>query len=278
MRNDARNIKQMMHQANQAYKRGNKAHARKLLQQVLAQDPDNAIAWYGLAQCTSDPHQKRLYLEKALELRPDYPSARRQLQRLQKTSKPRHDRSSHQNRLNWWTWGSLLVIFIACLGASLFVVHKTLSQQQRALAATATHEACVEQFYDEMLLLLSRFFRQQAIAERTPRLMLAEQIARLEDIRAEAWNMPSRHCRPRLHAHLMDYMDKAISAYNEFLGDNDWESFAGLIESWVALAKLDDAVIHDGHKGGLRSLFRERGYFYWEGLDDPEWKNDLNEQ
>ena len=134
------------------------------------------------------------------------------------------------------------------------------------------------EFYDQMLLLLSRFFRQQAIAENTPRLLLAEQIARLEDIRTEAWNMPSKKCRPRIHARLMDYMDKTIAAYNAFLGDKDEESMILLLASWKALAALDDEVIRDGKRGGLVALFRQKGYFYWEGLDDPKWKEKLQKQ
>ena len=162
--------------------------------------------------------------------------------------------------------------------ATQYALMQKATQVAQRRAAQATARACKEQFYDSMLYLLSRFFRQQNIANRTPRITLAEQIARLEDIRTEAWNIPTKDCNPLVHARMMDYMDKSIAMYNAFLADADADVTPLLIESLKALAKLDDEVIRDGHPGGLLPLFRAKGYFYWEGLDDPQWKRDLYKQ
>ncbi len=269
-------VDDLLQKASRAYKRGDKHTAARLLRELLAHNPQHAIAWYGLAMCTDDPAERRLYLQKALEIAPNYEAARRQLQRL----KTPHRDSTRTMVSVWWRalpWIVFLLFIITCT-LCLDTGYRTYWNYSIQMRATSTYEACVNQFYDEMLLLLSRFFRQQSIAERTPRINLAEQIARLEDIRSEAWNMPTKWCRPRIHARLMDYMDKSIAAYSEFLGENDVESMTLLIESWKALAELDDEVIRDGKRGGLVSLFRAKGYFYWEGLDDPKWKEKLQKQ
>lgn len=298
----------LLRQASRAYKQGDKHTAARLLRELLAHNPQHAIAWYGLAMCTDDPAERRLYLEKALELQPELKAAQKQLQRLE----GEHRSLARGSESRFWK-GFAWVVFILAICTCVLLVdtayrlaqetrfgfqstatyqaQKRVKQQLLAThraqsqatatakyQATATYEACVVEFYDQMLLLLSRFFRQQSIAENTPRLLLAEQIARLEDIRTEAWNMPSKKCRPRIHARLMDYMDKTIAAYNAFLGDKDEESMILLLASWKALADLDDEVIRDGKRGGLVALFRQKGYFYWEGLDDPKWKEKLYEQ
>ncbi len=237
----------LLRQASRAYKQGDKTTAARLLRDLLAQNPRNAMAWYGLAMCTDDPAERRLYLEKALEIQPEFEVARRKLQRLER--KQHAAARGTENR--FWkglAWAVFILPICTCVlfvdaayrmaqetrfgfqSTATYQAQKRAKQQllatQRAQSqatatakyqATATYEACVVEFYDQMLLLLSRFFRQQSIAENTPRLFLAEQIARLEDIRTEAWNMPSKKCRPRIHARLMDYMDKTIAAYNRLV-------------------------------------------------------------
>jgi hypothetical protein len=75
---------------------------------------------------------------------------------------------------------------------------------------------------------------------------------------------------------MMDYMDKAIASYVSFSAeDPDYVWNEKYLESLEALAALDDAVIDSGHTGGLVAMFRQRGYFYWEKLDEPDWKEDL---
>ncbi|NPA06352.1 MAG: tetratricopeptide repeat protein [Chloroflexi bacterium] len=292
-------IQTLFQQAKARYQAGDKRGAERLLRQIIAQDPNLASAWYGLALCVDDPEEQRVYLKRALALKPDYPQARARLERL-KRRQAREGRSRTRPQAREWLWvlgGSLALLMSLLIGTSLlFAVSKSNAARATSQAATqyalmqkatqvaqrraaqATARACKEQFYDSMLYLLSRFFRQQDIAERTPRIMLAEQIARLEDIRTEAWNIPTKDCSPRVHARLMDYMDKSIASYKAFLGDEDAESAVLWIESLKALAKLDDEVIRDGHPGGLLPLFRAKGYFYWEGLDDPKWKQDLYKQ
>ena len=306
-------VRRLLREANQRFRQGDKTGAAHLLRQVIALDPTQALAWYGLAQCVDDPRQKRTYLEQALALNPNLARARTKLEQLQQRARGqapafrqvRAGASRQRLRLEW-VLGALAVVlalFVCGLSWDLYrnaarqraaatataqraALATAAARQQRAATATAAaYQAatatatCRDQFYDDMLYLLSRFFRQQSIAENTPRITLAPQIARLEDIRDEAWSMPTKKCNPRVHARLMDYMDKTIAAYTEFLGVNDDESVALLlVVSLKALADLDDEVVRDGHPGGLLPMFRAKGYFYWEILEEPRWKEKLRDQ
>jgi len=171
---------------------------------------------------------------------------------------------------------SFIVLITALLGFTIFrTIDYNNQATQTAVAAQGTASAymmCRLQFEDEMTDIFSRFFRQQLIAETTSRINLPEQISRLEDIRNEAWSMQSKSCARELHPRFMDYLDKTISSYVAFSGDDySWEDKYNA--SLDALVSLDDAVIANGHPGGLVELFRTRGYFYWDILDDPKWKD-----
>ena len=72
----------------------------------------------------------------------------------------------------------------------------------------------------------------------------------------------------------MDYMDKTIATDIGFSGDVDDDTFSqSYIAEISALIKLDDTVKGIGYGGGLVELFRDKGFFYWEKLDDPTWRS-----
>lgn len=167
----------------------------------------------------------------------------------------------------------LLVLCISIVGVTSLT--RRVQANNAQATATAEHLACSERFKNESTRLLSQFFRQESIVEVTARINVPEQISRLEQIRTETWNMPEKSCQSRAHSLLMDYMDKSIAAYIRFAADDD-DWIVLYIESLRALAKLDDEVIRVFDKGGLASLFRSKGYFYWEGLDNPNWKNEVD--
>jgi hypothetical protein len=293
-----------LQQAVSLYKQGKKSQAAVLLGEIVREDPKNSNAWYGLALSLDEPEKQIFCLKKVVALEPSHQKARQLLDKLQsqqKLSLPISEKVEDQpqpslqsanpknfikksfvestgveKKLIYVLAGMilLLVLCIAVVGVS------TLTRQVQAKNAEATATAeylkCSERFENEMTSLLSHFFRQQSIADVTARINLPEQISRLEDIRTEAWNMPEKSCQPKSHAYLMNYMDESIATYVAFSGDNDALSNLKYIDSLIALADLDDEVIKTFDKGGLVSLFRSKGYFYWEGLDDPKWKNQLD--
>ena len=73
----------------------------------------------------------------------------------------------------------------------------------------------------------------------------------------------------------MDYMDKTIDTYIKFSAD-DFTWYSAYSDSLRALAALDDEVCKVYNRKGLVGLFRSKGYYYWEGLDNPSWRKGLD--
>ncbi|MEL6407900.1 MAG: tetratricopeptide repeat protein [Chloroflexota bacterium] len=65
-----------------AVKDGNRAEARKLFEQAVEADPDNARAWYYLGRTQSDTEEKRTSFMRVLEIMPENEQAREELDKL----------------------------------------------------------------------------------------------------------------------------------------------------------------------------------------------------
>ena len=72
----------LIQQAIQAVKAGERELAQNLLSQILAADPNNDQAWLWLAACVNDIEKRRYCLERALAIRPDNAPARQALEQL----------------------------------------------------------------------------------------------------------------------------------------------------------------------------------------------------
>lgn len=272
---------------------------RVCLENTVSNDPENLYARTALSRLARRPDWANTQVSNALRV------GERQLIPVQAYPKsrpvhtiPTQSRSTSVAQRLGITHGELKIIsalalvLFAVLSLTIFTIgskfiagvrqqeaEATAVAQEASAAATATAQAyeCLTSFDDQMTSILSRFFRQEMIADTTSRINLPEQMARLEDIRGEAWAIPEKPCRPETHARLMDYMDKSITTFLSFsASDSDSVVNNLYIDSLIALAKLDDQAIADGHTGGLVPMFRERGYFYWEQLDDPSWKQGLS--
>lgn len=73
---------EILDQALDALKRGDKEQAQGFFVQVLQADPNEYLAWLGLAACVQGLEKRRYCLERALFLRPGHPFARRALEQL----------------------------------------------------------------------------------------------------------------------------------------------------------------------------------------------------
>ncbi len=73
---------QLLDQALEALKRGEKERARGFFIQTLQANPNEYRAWLGLAACVQEIEKRRYCLEKAFSLRPDHPAVRRALEQL----------------------------------------------------------------------------------------------------------------------------------------------------------------------------------------------------
>ncbi len=65
------------------YKKGDKAQAMKLLAEIVRQEPNNSVAWYGLALCLDEADKKVYCLKKVLSLDPTHKKAQQLLEKLQ---------------------------------------------------------------------------------------------------------------------------------------------------------------------------------------------------
>ena len=83
-----------LQQVYQLIKNGDKEEAVSVLRRLLTVDPNNADAWWLMANAVSDPAEQRSAVEKVLLLRPDHAQAREKLQQLKAASEFRFDDSS----------------------------------------------------------------------------------------------------------------------------------------------------------------------------------------
>jgi len=72
----------LLDQAIETLHAGDTLQARNQITQLLKTDPQNALAWFWLSACWSEPEKKRYCLEKALSLQPDDPQFRQALSDL----------------------------------------------------------------------------------------------------------------------------------------------------------------------------------------------------
>lgn len=70
------------------YNQGDKSQALKLLAEIVRQEPNNSVAWYGLALCLDDADKKIYCLKKVLTLDPSNKKAQLLLDKLQPSEKP----------------------------------------------------------------------------------------------------------------------------------------------------------------------------------------------
>jgi hypothetical protein len=70
-------------QAVSLYKQGNKSQAANLLGEIVRQDPNNSVAWYGLALSIDEPDKKIYCLKKVISLDPTHEKAKQLLEKLQ---------------------------------------------------------------------------------------------------------------------------------------------------------------------------------------------------
>jgi hypothetical protein len=80
-----------------AARRGNRMVARRILQQVLEQDPNNELAWIWLASVAETTGQRRDYLERVLAINPNNERAKQALERLSRSA-PAPEQSTLRDR------------------------------------------------------------------------------------------------------------------------------------------------------------------------------------
>ena len=107
-----------MQQARMAIRAGHLSEARRLMRQLVRDDPQNHVAWLLLARATTSPQAARAYVKRAEAIRPDSSLVQSELLRLDKKY-PKDKRFGQ--RLPWQKFvfaSSFLIVFLL-LGAWL---------------------------------------------------------------------------------------------------------------------------------------------------------------
>lgn len=80
------NIQQLLQAGIRAARQGNRSAARRLLHEVIAQEPTNELAWIWLASVAENVQERREYLERVLAINPNNKRATQALERLKRSS------------------------------------------------------------------------------------------------------------------------------------------------------------------------------------------------
>jgi tetratricopeptide (TPR) repeat protein len=93
-------MSEKLQEAVSLYKKGDKSQAMKLLIEIVKQEPNNSVAWYGLALCLDDLDKKIYCLKKVLSLDPSHKKAQQVLENLQVSEKsPNHQKTTESQPL-----------------------------------------------------------------------------------------------------------------------------------------------------------------------------------
>lgn len=104
----------LMQQARTAMRAGQLPQARRLLRQVIHEDPQNHAAWLLLAQATPDPKVAAHYVQRAELLRPDSPLVQQAQQQLEQKG----GRASSGTGRRYAALALLLILLLGLLGAA----------------------------------------------------------------------------------------------------------------------------------------------------------------
>lgn len=150
---------ELMKQAVDLFRAGNKQDAESVLKEIIDRDPSNVDAWYGLALCIDDISQKKYYLEKVITLKPDHPKAKELLKQFfnqsteqkqetpiggaqpqQKIVKQAAELDKKITRFSWFAWlsgFSILILFglVIFLQYSVWKLNTSLSQAEARIAS-----------------------------------------------------------------------------------------------------------------------------------------------
>lgn len=128
-------------QAINLFKAGNKKQAGEILQEVVAADPSNAEAWYGLALCAETTEKSRNYLNKLLAINPQHAKAQALLEKMD-SMKPVNSPVDNKKARKFTPMMAssiligLLILSVGWLFYKVSVLEKSLLQTQYDLSTT----------------------------------------------------------------------------------------------------------------------------------------------
>jgi hypothetical protein len=111
------NLEQLLQLGIQAARKGNKAGARVMLQQVIDGDQTNERAWLWMAAIADTSEDRRRYLNAVLRLNPGHPTALRELEKLN-----RKQVSSNTQVIRYGMMGLFVLLVLIVIAVALLVL------------------------------------------------------------------------------------------------------------------------------------------------------------
>jgi hypothetical protein len=117
-------MSEKLQEAVSLYNKGDKSQALKLLSEIVKQEPNNSVAWYGLSLCLDDPDKKIYCLKRVLSLDPSHMKAQQSLEKLQAGEKSQsHQKITESQPLPSTKKASFswLEVFIFAIGGMILI-------------------------------------------------------------------------------------------------------------------------------------------------------------
>jgi hypothetical protein len=111
------NLEQLLQLGIQAARKGNRAGARVMLQQVLDTDKTNERAWLWMAAIAETSEDRRRYLNAVLRLNPRNPTALRELEKIN-----RKQVSSNTQVIRYGMMGLFALLVLVAIAIVLLVI------------------------------------------------------------------------------------------------------------------------------------------------------------
>lgn len=229
------------------YRQDHREEARQLVADLLRKHPNHAPAWIVMAQLVDDPARSLQCWRKASQLNPDDPRIHQQINALEVIQETK-TQPGWRNQT-----ASLDPLISEPLPPSISTVHRTRPKRWRivvpvllmALLVTCGAGLGAAASYTGIVLLpwnlrldpcgpyrvgdtiapleraAARFDDQVEIAVRTPRIGLADPVARLQSIRSDTAQLSMPICAEVLRKILVSSMDDEIESFLSFLEEDE---------------------------------------------------------
>jgi hypothetical protein len=111
------NLEQLLQLGIQAARKGNKAGARVMFQQIIDADKTNDRAWLWMAAIADTSEDRRRYLNAVLRLNPEHPTALRELEKLN-----RKQVSSNALVIRYGMMGLFVLLVLVLIAVALLLL------------------------------------------------------------------------------------------------------------------------------------------------------------
>ena len=111
------NLEQLLQLGIQAARKGNKAGARVMFQQIIDADKTNDRAWLWMAAIADTSEDRRRYLNAVLRLNPEHPTALRELEKLN-----RKQVSSNTLVIRYGMMGLFVLLVLVLIAIALLIL------------------------------------------------------------------------------------------------------------------------------------------------------------